>query len=73
MQEMRDNARQTVIDKFAIKKLLPLHVDLVKDVAAKNFPPPTHKKIMELYDEETIRYGQNCLQESKRNAKQRAA
>jgi len=72
MQEMRTNARQTVVDKFAISKLLPLHVDLVKDVAARNFPPPTHQKILELYDEETINYGQNCLQKSKRAAALRA-
>ncbi len=72
MKQMRANARQTVVDKFAIKKLLPLHMDLVRDVAARNFPPPTHKKILELYDEETINYGQNCLQESKQRAALRA-
>lgn len=68
MQEMRNNARQTVVDKFAIKKLLPLHVDLVKDIAARKFPPPTHEKIINLYDKETLSYGKNCLQESKRKA-----
>lgn len=68
MQEMRNNARQTVVDKFALKKLIPLHVGLVKDVAARNFPPPTHQKILELYDEETLNYGKDCLQKSQRKA-----
>lgn len=66
MQEMRRHARRTVVDKFALKTLLPLHVGLVKDVAARNFPPPTHSTIMELYDEETLDYGKDCLQQSRR-------
>ena len=33
MQDMRNAARQTVVDKYALSKLLPLHVGLVKDLA----------------------------------------
>lgn len=66
MQKMRENARKTVVDNFALGTLLPLHVGLVRDVAARRFPPPTHSKIMALYDEETLNYGKSCLQESQR-------
>lgn len=48
MQEIRDNARKTVEEYYALEKLLPLHVDLVKDLANGKNPPPTHDKIMNL-------------------------
>lgn len=49
MQKMRKAARKTIEKHYALDKLLPLHVSLVKDIAAKKFPPPTHKKIMKLH------------------------
>lgn len=49
MQKMRKAARKTIEKTYALDKLLPLHMSLVKDVAAKKFSPPTHKKIMKLY------------------------
>lgn len=49
MQSLRDAARQTILDKYALSKLLPLHMQLITDLAEKKLPPPTAKKIAELY------------------------
>lgn len=49
MQDIRNAARKTVVDKYALKNLLPLHIGLVKDLAKGEVPPPTHDKIMQLY------------------------
>jgi len=49
MREMRKNARDSVVKRYALDKLLPLHVDLVKDVAARQFPPKTNERINALY------------------------
>lgn len=51
MADIRKNARKTVLDRYALSKLLPLHVSLIKDVAARQFPPPTAARINALYDE----------------------
>ncbi|MBN8530868.1 MAG: glycosyltransferase, partial [Alphaproteobacteria bacterium] len=48
-QQIRDNARQTVIDRYDINLLLPLHMQLVEDLANRRLPPPAAKKIMQLY------------------------
>ncbi len=45
MQKLRDNARQTVINRYALHKVLPLQTELIQDVANKQFPPPSHAKI----------------------------
>lgn len=50
MQEIRNNARKTAEQKYALNKLLPLHVNLVKDLAQGNTPPPTHTTIQGLYE-----------------------
>jgi glycosyltransferase involved in cell wall biosynthesis len=42
---MRAAARATVVDRFALEKLLPLHVRLVYEVAAGQIPPPVAKEI----------------------------
>ncbi len=47
--QMQKNARKTIMDNYALKDLLPLHMDLVRDVAKGEFPPPTHAKIMKRY------------------------
>jgi glycosyltransferase involved in cell wall biosynthesis len=42
---MRANARATVVKRFALEKLLPLHMQLVREVAAGHIPPPVAKAI----------------------------
>lgn len=49
MKKMREAARQTVVERYDIKTLLPLHVKLVEDVAARKFPPPAAAAIEKLY------------------------
>jgi glycosyltransferase involved in cell wall biosynthesis len=46
MQEMRQAARQTILDHYALKDLLPLHMALIDDLAAGRLPPPTHAQMM---------------------------
>lgn len=43
---MRANARQTVIDRFDLSRLLPLHMQLVREVAAGQIPPPVAQEIL---------------------------
>lgn len=45
---MRTAARQMVVDRFDLKKLLPLHLDLVHQVAQGQLPPPAAQKIQEI-------------------------
>ncbi len=47
---LRKAARQTIIDRFDLQKLLPLHEKLIAQVAAKQFPPQVQHEIDELYD-----------------------
>lgn len=49
MQHVRDAARQSIVDKYDLKTLIPLHMQLVEDVANKRLPPPADKKIQSLY------------------------
>ncbi len=49
MQHLRDAARQTVLDRYALKTLLPLHASLVTDLADRKTPPPTAERIRSLY------------------------
>lgn len=42
---MRANARDTVVNRFALSKLLPLHMQLVREVAAGQIPPPVAREI----------------------------
>jgi glycosyltransferase involved in cell wall biosynthesis len=50
MQHVRDAARQSMLDKYDLKKLLPLHMQLVRDVADRKLPPPAHASIQSLYE-----------------------
>ncbi len=49
MQEMRNQARKTVQNRYDLQKLMPLHVALIGDLAEKRLPPPTNAKIEQLY------------------------
>lgn len=49
LEEIRKNARKTVVDRYDLKKLLPLHMSLVTDIARGEIPPPTAQRIKELY------------------------
>ena len=51
LQSIRDAARQSVVEKYALEKLLPLHMELIGDVANKQFPPSVSSKIDALYRE----------------------
>lgn len=42
---LRANARETVVNRFALTKLLPLQMQLVREVAAGQVPPPVAKEI----------------------------
>jgi len=42
---MRAAARETVVKCYALEKLLPLHMQLVRELAAGNIPPPVAKTI----------------------------
>ena len=49
MAQIRKNARQSMLDKYDMKKLLPIHMDLISDVAKGEYPPLAQKKIDALY------------------------
>ncbi len=53
-ENMRQQARQTVLDRYDLKKLIPLHQQLIEQVAAKQLPPPVENKVKKLYDTELI-------------------
>lgn len=42
---LRAAARQTVVDRFDLEKLLPLHMELVRQIARGNVPPPVSEDI----------------------------
>jgi glycosyltransferase involved in cell wall biosynthesis len=44
MQELRDRARQTVLDRYALAKLLPQHLKLIRQVASGEAPAVELKK-----------------------------
>lgn len=45
---MRAAARQTIVDRFDLKKLLPLHVRLVEEIGAGQVPPPVAEEIKKI-------------------------
>lgn len=45
LAHLRTAARQTILDYYALDKVLPMHIDLIKEVANRQFPPPTHAKM----------------------------
>lgn len=40
MQELRHNARKTIVENYALKDLLPKHIEYVKSLASKNSKAP---------------------------------
>ncbi|MFB2981558.1 glycosyltransferase family 4 protein [Microseira sp. BLCC-F43] len=48
MAEIRAKARQTVVEKYAHQQLLPRHIQLIKDVANRSFPPDLSKTSYQL-------------------------
>lgn len=49
MKAIRKAARQTIVDNYSLHKLLPLHVELIRDLADKKFPPPAAERIQKLH------------------------
>jgi glycosyltransferase involved in cell wall biosynthesis len=49
MEDIRRNARQTILDRYAFKTVLPLHLGLINDLAAGRIPPPTSEAIRSLH------------------------
>jgi glycosyltransferase involved in cell wall biosynthesis len=45
MKHLGKAARETILDTYSLKKLLPLHLKLINDVAAGKNPPPAAKEI----------------------------
>lgn len=45
MKEIRKNARNTVIDRFDLKKIMPMQMDLIRDLGNRKLPPPTDLEI----------------------------
>lgn len=50
MAHVRKAARQSMLDKYDLRKLIPLHKQLIIDVAQGRVPPPAHDTIMSLYE-----------------------
>jgi len=44
MADLRDRARETVLERYALAKLLPRHLQLVRDVANGQVSPPVKSK-----------------------------
>ncbi len=42
---IREAARKTVVDRYALDTLLPMHLSLITDLANGHVPPPTAQKI----------------------------
>lgn len=45
LQHIKDAARQTVLDNYSLKKILPVYMSLIKEVAKGKIPPPSAKKM----------------------------
>jgi len=48
LNELRLNARKTAVDRYSITKLLPMHIELINDIAKGDFPPAAAAKILEM-------------------------
>jgi glycosyltransferase involved in cell wall biosynthesis len=46
-QDMRNAARQLIVERFEISDILPLYQQLIKDLAEKRFPPPTNEILLQ--------------------------
>ena len=49
MEGIRRNARQTILDRYAFRTVLPLHLGLINDLVAGRIPPPTREAIQSLH------------------------
>lgn len=49
MQAIREEGRRTILERYALNKLLPLHMELIQDVARGEPSPLTHEKILSLH------------------------
>lgn len=49
MQAIRQAARQSILDNYSLHKLIPLHIALIKDLAAGHTPPPAAERIHALH------------------------
>lgn len=47
MKPLREAARQTIIDKYSLAKLLPMHISLIKDLAQGQLPPAAAETIVD--------------------------
>ena len=43
--ELRNCARDTVLKRYSLDTVMPLHMALIDDLAAGRIPPPTHQTI----------------------------
>lgn len=59
MQTMREAARQTVIDKYNLETVLPMHIALIKDMAKGIFPPAAAQTIDEYNKKHALGYHQH--------------
>ncbi len=41
MRDIRHEARETILQRYALDKVLPLHMELIRDLAERRLPPPT--------------------------------
>lgn len=71
MQHIRKAARQTVLDGYALNKVLPLHLGLVQDLAAGKKTPPTAALIEKFNIEHGIRSQKEDSHEEVRKTRRR--
>ena len=46
MKHIQEAARRSMVEHYDLKLLLPMHKQLIVDVANRQLPPPTHQRIM---------------------------
>ena len=51
--ELRNCARDTVLERYSLDKVMPLHMALIDDLAAGLIPPPAHQAIEALQQQQT--------------------
>ena len=68
MQHIRENARQTILDRYSLDKVIPLHIELIKDVAKGKFPPKAAGKIAKFNEETSVENWVAKNEKSKKSA-----
>jgi len=58
-EDLRHNARNLAVEQYNVHKLLPMHIDLINDLARGEIPPPTAKKIKDMHK----KHGKNKIWE----------